>query len=164
MVPEPAADSEPPASLQEPRGEVLDRETQLDAAYPALVRWKAKMLLPHDPQNPDQFCERHAITREELESLTLRPTYADDVLAASIEWSKSRVPEMMHSMYVDGKSTPAGADRFVRSLTEVIRRRADVTSQTQINVFSGMDDDKFARIVSRALKAPEPPRNDGSPS
>lgn len=159
----PVASYVPSVEPQDAPGRAEDRETHLDAAYPVLIRWKAKLLTPQDPQNPDEFCAAHGISKAELESLTRRPTYADDVLAASIEWSKSRAPEMLHAMYLDGKQTPAGADRFMKALTEIIRRKQDVTTQTQINVFSGMPDDKFARIVTRALKAPDGSQMNGSP-
>lgn len=57
------------------------------------------------PQTIDGFCEHFEIDRSVLSEFQSRDEYTDDLYRAAISWGKSKVPELLHTLYEKYKTS-----------------------------------------------------------
>lgn len=127
---------------------------RLDAVYWPFVRWMARPVDASSPQDATQFALAHGVTLDELRSLSFRPSYPDDLRAAAIAWSAESLPVVLHKMYAQAsgpQATIPEQQKYVEAVVSLRRAERDAPPSVAVNLF-GMDDDRFARILSRAVK------------
>lgn len=125
--------------------------------YEALVKWKSKELTVVDPQSLDEFCKLHKITVAQAVEMSQSPSFGDDVISQSIQWGKTRIPEMLKIMYNQAKisQSTVEAQKFIDAVTTISQPKNNLapTTNTQINIFANMDDERYAKIIEREVSA-----------
>lgn len=121
--------------------------------YRVFVNWKARPITPNgpEPKTVQEFCQRYNITIKDLISFSERPEYKEDLVAASIDWAKSKTPELLQIVYQEVKLNKSVADleRFLNIIHE-IKRKDNAKTFNQFNFI--VDDKQYREIVAREAK------------
>lgn len=126
----------------------------LDALYWPFVRWMSRPLSNDAPKTAQSFADLHGVSLADLKSLKDRPSYPDDLKAATIDWAVESLPTVLHQSFADANSPDApiaSRQKYVEMVTAVQKAAKDAPPSVSVNLF-GMDDDRFARILARASK------------
>lgn len=144
---EPAAEIAPVASPE-----------ALDAAYWPFVRWMSRPLSPGKPKTLPELAASLGVSPDDLRALALRPSYPDDLKAATLDWAAESLPAVLHPAFAEASSPDApmaARQKYVDMVTAAQRAAKDAPQSATVNVF-GMDDERFARILARAAAKARP--------
>jgi len=76
-----------------------------DPKYNIFVKWYAMPESARDPQTIPEFCDRMKIPLKRVAEFHEHETFTDDLVKASLEWGKSKFPELLGIVYEKAKST-----------------------------------------------------------
>jgi len=132
----------------------------VEAVYRAYVLWEAKPLTsvekdPLYPKNEDAFCITHKCKRTDILGFTSRETFADDVLSQTLNWAKTKTPQLIQDVYRQVMTTKSVADleRFLNLIHEFKRKDKDAKSGNQYNFINqGVSEERYERIIEREAK------------
>lgn len=128
---------------------------KLDKVYSIFVEWKAKPLKATDPQNVDEFCELHEVTKSDLADFTKRPEYHDNLTTAALNWARGKVPELLHVAFEEARLSKdvASIERFINIAHELKKKKDQGIGGNQFNFFN-IDNDKLKQIAARTIGNP----------
>lgn len=70
-----------------------------DKLYYTFLKWYAMPEESRSPRTIDEFCQHAKIDKSLIGEFHNRPSYTEDLFKASMEWGKSKVPELLRSLY-----------------------------------------------------------------
>jgi|SRR3990167_3608108 len=124
-----------------------------EQVYKVFVNWKARPITLEgpEPKSHEEFCQRYNITIKDLIAFSERPEYKEDLVMASIDWAKSKTPELLQMVYREIKESKSVADleRFLNIIHE-IKRKDNAKTFNQFNFI--VDDKQYREIVAREAK------------
>lgn len=123
----------------------------LDKVYIKFIDWKAKPKKPEAPQTIEEFCNAHEISKADTVSFIDRPTFADDLLSATLDWARQKTPELLHSLYHEAKTTknPLIIEKFITMAHELKKKKDEKSTTYQQFNFFNVDDERYKRIIAR---------------
>lgn len=126
----------------------------LDEIYRIYVKWRARPITKGAPQHDDAFCEQYGITMKDVISFVERPEYQDHLLSESINWAKSKTPELLHIVYNEVKLNKSVADleRFMHVAHEIKKKDKENKTINNFNFFADLKDEQFNNIVRREAR------------
>lgn len=131
----------------------LSLDNYLDEVYRYFIDWKARPLKPGTPFSVQEFCDKYQITLKDTVSFITRPSFHDDLLKATVEWSKSAIPELLHVLYKESTASHSASDieRFVNIVHTLSRKDKEGISNT-FNFFGNLKDERYRDIVKREAR------------
>lgn len=129
--------------------------SDLNKAYLAYIKWRSHPVEKTDPQNNDEFCAKYAITQKDLISFINRETYQDDLLISSLNWAKSKTPELLHLVYNEVKlnKSVADLDKFIQLAHEIKKKDKDAKANNNFFFFNDIKDEQYRNIIAREAKS-----------
>jgi len=130
-------------------------EKNLNSAYQAYIRWRSYPQEKTDPQSNDEFCKKYGITTKDLLEFINKDTYQDDLLISSLNWAKSKTPELLHIVYAEVKLNKEVGDleKFMNLTHEIKRKDKDMKGITNFNFFTSLKDDQYENIIRREAES-----------
>lgn len=121
--------------------------------YKKFIEWKVKPLKKDGPKTLDEFLLVNNITQEEVNEFVSKAEFADDILAETLSWAKTKTPEMLHILYdqVRSSKSVSAVEKFLTIAHELNKKKDEKSNNYQINFFGNIDDDKFKRIAAREV-------------
>jgi hypothetical protein len=121
--------------------------------YKDFINWKVKPLKKDDPKSLEEYLIVNDITQEEINEFVGKPEFADDILAETLSWAKTKTPEMLHILYdqVRSNKSVTAVEKFLTIAHELNKKKDEKSNNYQINFFGNIDDDKFKRIAAREV-------------
>ena len=128
----------------------------MDNKYQKFIEWKTKKLGANDPKTLDEFCAKHKVSKEQIEEFVSKETFADDILMGTLNWAKSKTPEMLHLLYESARTTKSAGsiEKFLNLAHELNKKKEEKANYQQFNFFGNLDDERFKRIAAREVGLP----------
>lgn len=126
----------------------------LNKAYLAYVKWRACPIGPADPQSTEAFCTLHKITTQQIIDFINKESYQDDLLITSLNWAKSKTPELLHIVYNEVKlnKSVADLDRFIQLAHEIKKKDKESKTVNNFNFFKEIDEKQYRNIIAREAR------------
>lgn len=123
-----------------------------DAKYLAFLKWKSKLLTKDDPQTVVEWCNKYECTPEDIKSFILKPEFEQDLLDHTLKWAKSKIPELIHTLFTEVKKNRSVADgeRFINMLNKIDNKEEG--GGNTFNFFQGLNHTQYAKIIQRESK------------
>lgn len=123
----------------------------LNKAYLAYIKWRSHPVGKDDPKTPEEFCAKHGVTTQDLIAFVSRETYQDDLLLSSLNWAKSKTPELLHLVYNEVKlnKSVVDLDKFIQLAHEIKKKDKESKTVNNFNFFSEINDKQYKNIIAR---------------
>jgi predicted transcriptional regulator len=100
-----------------------------EQAYKYFIRWMALPPTSRQPTSISELAENLGVTERTISQFTLRDSYPNDLFVASMEWGRTKVPELLHTAYEKYKKTKSANDlkmyREILALDKGSKDRSD---------------------------------------
>lgn len=93
-----------------------------EAIYRLFLKWQVRPKGIDDPKSITKFAELHGLLPADIKSFMEHENYYADLLAMSLLWAKSKVPELLNEAYErakDDKAATSSLERFISLVLEL---------------------------------------------
>jgi hypothetical protein len=123
-----------------------------DDIYPIFIKWFAMPAESRDPRTIPEFAEKMQIPLSLIAEFNNKETFSDDLYRAAKEWGKSKIPELLHTLYRRYKERQNPSDlKMYKELLELDKQ--DKSGPViNVNLFNPSDD-QYRQIIARESKS-----------
>ena len=125
-------------------------EKDLDRTYLIFLDWQASPPAERVPRTIKDFCEKFNIEQSDLAGFEASHGYYDDLEDRARKWGRSKIPEMLHLLYVQIKARKKASD--IETFKRLITVEANTPQGNTINIFN-LNDQQKRQILQREARA-----------
>jgi hypothetical protein len=120
-----------------------------DELYKIFIKWYAQPEDRRDPKTIRDFAIHHELSPADIASFQERDNYYDDLYKEAQNWGKSKIPELLHLLYAEFKSSKKA--ETLRVYKELLKIDDDKRSGLTINILNP-NDNAYRQIVQREAR------------